>query len=560
MGSDQTCNDQSGITRSNLMKNTFATEIILPNEQERLAALRRYRILGTYAEKSFKNIAKLVAEIFKSSIAMISLVDGEDVYFGSNVGMHTVVGPRGESFCSLTVLKPEVNVIEDAMQDPIVANNPLVCGDFGLRFYAGAPLITHDGFLIGTVCLVDTQPRKFNEHDRAILEGMAGVVMEQIELRLQNLLDGEQQKLANSQLAEINAKLFASEQRFQTILDTMAEGVGVIDLEGHIIYANEMAQRILGLTHSEIRERTYDDPKWQNLRLDGSPLPDAEHPMAIMMRSRIPVIDYEIGVQPPDKELFYISINAAPLLDPQSGQLIGGIGTFMDVTNRRRVLQQKDEFINVASHELRTPVTSLKAAMQIMGRMKDNPNPVVLSKMIEQSNRSLLRLTSLITDLLDSSRISQGKLNLVKSRFSLSKLISNCCNLIRDSSKHEITVEGDSNIEIEADEQQIEQVLINLVSNAVKYAPDARVITIRIEPCVGEIKIGVEDHGPGIPADQLEHLFEQYYRVDYSGIQFSGLGLGLYISSEIVKKHSGKIGVTSILGKGTNFWFTLPKD
>ena len=560
MGSDQTCNDQSGITRSNLMKNTFATEIILPNEQERLAALRRYRILGTYAEKSFKNIAKLVAEIFKSSIAMISLVDGEDVYFGSNVGMDTVVGPRGESFCSLTVLQPEVNVIEDAMQDPIVANNPLVCGDFGLRFYAGAPLITHDGFLIGTVCLVDTQPRKFNEHDRAILEGMAGVVMEQIELRLQNLLDGEQQKLANSQLAEINAKLFASEQRFQTILDTMAEGVGVIDLEGHIIYANEMAQRILGLTHSEIRERTYDDPKWQNLRLDGSPLPDAEHPMAIMMRSRIPVIDYEIGVQPPDKELFYISINAAPLLDPQSGQLIGGIGTFMDVTNRRRVLQQKDEFINVASHELRTPVTSLKAAMQIMGRMKDNPNPVVLSKMIEQSNRSLLRLTSLITDLLDSSRISQGKLNLVKSRFSLSKLISNCCNLIRDSSKHEITVEGDSNIEIEADEQQIEQVLINLVSNAVKYAPDARVITIRIERCVGEIKIGVEDHGPGIPADQLEHLFEQYYRVDYSGIQFSGLGLGLYISSEIVKKHSGKIGVTSILGKGTNFWFTLPKD
>jgi PAS domain S-box-containing protein len=540
------------------MKNTFETEIIFPNEQERVEALRRYRILGTYAEKSFKNIAKLVAEIFKSSIAMITLVDDEQVYYGSNVGMDDSVGPRGESFCSLTVLQSGVKVIENALEDPVVAGNPLVCGDFGLRFYAGAPLITNDGYRIGTVCLVDNQPRRFNDHDKAILEGMANLVMEQIELRLQNLNIAEQQLNNNLQLAASNERLLASEQRFQTILDTMAEGVGIIDLSGQLIYANLMAQEILGLTLSEITGRTYDDPKWQNLRVDGSPLPDREHPMTIMMRTGMPVLDYEIGVQPPDKEKIYISINAAPLIDRETGLLTGGIGTFMDVTNRRKVLQQKDEFINVASHELRTPVTSLKAAMQIMDRMKDNPKPEVLSKMIDQSNRSLDKLTNLITDLLDSSRISQGKLNLVKSTVNLARLINNCCANIRQGGKFEILLEGDLDTEIFADEQQLEQVFVNLINNAVKYASASKFIHISIEKSADEVRIAVADQGPGIPPDQLKHLFEQYYRVDYSGIQISGLGLGLYISSEIIKKHGGKIGVESVPGTGATFWITLP--
>lgn len=540
------------------MKNTFAKEIILPNEQDRVRALKRYRLLGTYAEYSFKNIAKLVADVFNASIAMISLVDLEEVYFASNVGMDTVVGPREESFCSLTVLKPEVNVIEDALLDPIVSKNPLVCGAFGLRFYAGAPLITHDGFMIGTVCLVDTKPRKFVENDKVILEGMAKLVMEQIELRLQNLQDAEQQVIANKQLAASNEKLFASEQRFQTILDTMAEGVGIIDITGQLVYANVMAQHILGLTHSEIKDRTYDDPKWQNLRLDGSLLPDDEHPMAIMMRTGLPVLDHEIGVQPPDGELFYISINAAPLIDPQTGELTGGIGTFMDVTNRRRLLQQKDEFINVASHELRTPITSLKAAMQVMDRMKDNPKPETLSKMIDQSNRSLSRLSNLIQDLLDSNRISQGHLHLRKTSFNFSDLVNNCCPDIRSAGQHEIVLSGAFDTEIEADEQQIDQVLVNLLNNAVKYAPESKFIHIVAEQLENEFKVSVKDTGPGIHPDQLERLFERYYRVDYSGFQFSGLGLGLYISAEIIKKHGGRMGVESIVGSGTTFWFIIP--
>lgn len=540
------------------MINTFNTDIIPADEQQRLDALHRYRLLGTYAENSFKSIAKLVSEIFKTSIAMISLVDAEVVHFGSNVGMESSAGPRGESFCSLTILKPEVHVIENALKDSVVAGNPLVCSDFGLRFYAGAPLITHDGFIIGTVCLVDTQPRKFSLHDRAVLEGLATVVMEQIELRLENLQQSELQLEVNEQLLESNDKLFASEQQFQHILDTMAEGVGIIDQTGQMVYANKMAQQILGLTHSEIKDRTFDDPKWQNLRVDGSPLPSDEHPMAVMMRTGLPLFDQEIGVQPLDKERFFISINAAPITDKVSGKITGGIGTFMDVTGRRRILQQKDEFINVVSHELKTPVTSLKASMQILNRMKDNPKPEVFSKMLTQSNISLNRLSGLINDLLDSNRISLGQLQLKKTTFSIANLVNDCCSYMRTAGTHEIVLRGDVHLHVTADELQIDQVLVNLVNNAVKYAPNSKTIEVLIEQLEQEAKVSVKDKGPGIPADQIPCLFDRYYRADYSSMQFSGLGLGLYISSEIIKKHSGRIGVHSAPGKGSSFWFTLP--
>ncbi|GGC61651.1 hypothetical protein GCM10011387_14090 [Pedobacter quisquiliarum] len=540
------------------MENTFNQDIILSNEQQRLAALRRYKIFNTEAEKSFKNIARLVAEIFNVSISMISLVDDEEVSFQSNVGMETSIGPRGESFCSLTVLSPEVHVVENALVDPVVSRNPLVCGEFGLRFYAGAPLVTPDGFIIGTVCIVDTKPRVFSDHEKRILSGMAAVVMEQIELHLITLQNAERQQAVNDALSASIEKLASSEQHFQNILNTMAEGVGIIDATGKMTYANAMAQRILGLTHSEIKDRTFDDPRWQNLKIDGSALPDEEHPMAIMMRTRQPVFDYEIGVQPPDRERFYISINAAPIIDPETDMLVGGIGTFMDVTNRRRVLQQKDEFINVASHELKTPVTSLKASIQILQRMKDNPNPVIFDKMLSQAGKSLDKLNRLIVDLLNSNRISEGQLQLRKMRFNIGELVRDCCQHVRTAGTFDIVLEGDYDTIVEADEQQIDQVLVNFINNAMKYAPDSLEIKVVCERSAAALKVSVVDSGPGIPEKQIPHLFDRYYRADYSGFRFSGLGLGLYICAEIIKKHGGTIGVDSELGTGSAFWFTLP--
>ncbi len=351
--------------------------------------------------------------------------------------------------------------------------------------------------------------------------------------------------------------LRASEQRLHSILETMAEGVGVTDAVGQLVYANPMAQQILGLKESSIKERTFDDPQWQNLRIDGSPLPPDEHPMAIMMKTGKPVFDHEIAVQPPDRERFYISINAAPLFDTE-GQLSGGIGTFMDVTTRRMIAQGKDDFISIASHELKTPVTSLKASLQLLQRSSDRLSPETRSRLLEQSIKSLDKLNRLINDLLDTSRLEQGQIKIIKSTFSVHELFEDCSSNLTQTVRDKSAFTGDTHLMIDADSQQIGQVLINFITNADKYAPESEIEVNARKLDTGEIKISVKDSGPGIAEDQLKHLFDRYYRTDHSGQKFSGLGLGLYISSDIIKNHGGKIGIDSTVGQGSEFWFTIP--
>ncbi|MFD2146951.1 ATP-binding protein [Mucilaginibacter antarcticus] len=290
--------------------------------------------------------------------------------------------------------------------------------------------------------------------------------------------------------------------------------------------------------------------------MDGSPLPDDEHPMAITLSTGKPVYDYEIAIQPDNGERFYISVNAAPIRD-EEGVIIAGIGTFMDVTNRRKAIQQKDEFISVASHELRTPITSLKASLQLLDRMKDNPTKA-MPHLIEQSNKSLNKVSVLVADLLNATKLTEGQISLNKSRFFAKDLISECCHHIRFEGKYEIIASGDDLLTIEADKDKIDQVLDNLVNNAAKYAPASKQIFINYTGEGDIAKFSVTDHGPGIPAHKLPHLFDRYYRVDSGGHQYSGLGLGLYICSEIIKRHGGTIGVESNHGKGSTFWFTLP--
>ncbi len=356
---------------------------------------------------------------------------------------------------------------------------------------------------------------------------------------------------------ERTKELFNNQQQLSRILETMAEGVGITDAAGNLTYANPMAQRILGLKESEIKKRTYDDPKWQNLRVDGTPLPGSEHPMAVTLATGEPVYDFEIGVKPPDREVFYISINAAPVRD-EAGTIIAGIGTFMDVTQRRHTIQQKDEFISIASHELKTPVTSLKASLQLLERMKNNPLPAMLPRLIDQSVKSLNRINLLIDDLLSATRIKEGQLVLKKIAFNVSQLVDESCRNIHTDQHIDFVTTGDSTLQVMADADKIEQVLVNFINNAVKYAPDSNQIIINYTKLADAVKVYVTDHGPGIPPEKLPHLFERYYRVDKNGHQYSGLGLGLYICSEIIKKHGGHISADSTLGVGSTFWFTLP--
>ncbi|RZK82208.1 MAG: PAS domain S-box protein [Pedobacter sp.] len=245
----------------------------------------------------------------------------------------------------------------------------------------------------------------------------------------------------------------------------------------------------------------------------------------------------------------YFDINMEPL------RLLG---TLLDITEFKRLQQQKDDFISIASHELKTPITSLKASLQLLERLKDNPTASVIPRLIEQSSRSMKKISSLVEDLLNVSRMNEGQIELQKTTFTVSRLLNECCNHVRAEGDYQLTFDGDENLQVFADEHRIDQVVVNLVNNAVKYAPNSKEIVLHVAREHDMAKVSVIDFGSGISKDKLPHLFDRYYRADESGYQISGLGLGLYISADIITRHGGKIGVESELGKGSTFWFTLP--
>jgi len=181
-------------------------------------------------------------------------------------------------------------------------------------------------------------------------------------------------------------------------------------------------------------------------------------------------------------------------------------------------------------------------------------------KLIEQSTRSMGKISELVEDLLNVSRMNEGQIQLNKSAFIISEMLNSCCNHVRIEGKYDLVFEGEATLQIFADEHRIDQVIVNLVNNAVKYAPNSKTIHLVAEDLGAAVRIAVKDHGPGIAPEKVPHLFDRYYRADQTGIQVSGLGLGLYISADIIHRHGGTIGVDSVLGEGSSFWFILPKQ
>jgi len=236
-------------------------------------------------------------------------------------------------------------------------------------------------------------------------------------------------------------------------------------------------------------------------------------------------------------------------------------GILQDVTEAYQLQQRKDEFISVASHELKTPITSVSASMQILQRLvKTDASSEKVGLFVSKANKNLNKLIHLLDDLLNVTKIQQGQLGLNKTRFNLTELINDCCEHLHLNGEHQFVITGDKELMIYADYRRIDQVMINLISNAVKYSPQAKKVEITVSHGNDEATVAVRDFGIGINPEKLPHLFDRYYRVDALGHQFSGLGLGLYISSEIINRHNGKIGVNSNLGDGSEFWFNVPID
>ena len=226
----------------------------------------------------------------------------------------------------------------------------------------------------------------------------------------------------------------------------------------------------------------------------------------------------------------------------------------------KALMVKKDDFIGIAAHELKTPLTSIKAYLQFISRVKlENNDAHKIYPFISKANNQVNRLTDIIKDLLDVSRINENQLGLKLEQFTVRQAVLEASEELFNSVKtHELILEGDPDILIEADKFRIEQVLINLISNAIKYSPQGNKVIMEIKQEENMLKVSVTDFGIGIPKDNLQYVFHRYFRVEVTSQNYSGMGLGLYISKGIIERHRGKMGVISKEGEGSTFWFLIP--
>ncbi|MCR4305997.1 MAG: MEDS domain-containing protein [Candidatus Daviesbacteria bacterium] len=242
---------------------------------------------------------------------------------------------------------------------------------------------------------------------------------------------------------------------------------------------------------------------------------------------------------------------------------IGSIRIYsVDITERKKLEQQKDHFLGVATHELKTPVTSIKAYAQVLHQMFYEQGDIKSAEMLGKMEGQINRLIGLIKELLDVTRLQTGKLQFNKNKFDFNELVSEVAEEVgRISPRHQLIKDLARTKAVYGDRERLGQVISNFLTNAIRYSSQKDRIRIMTKGKNGQVSLSVQDFGIGIPKEKQQKIFKRFYQIENAVERTpTGLGLGLYISSEIIKRHSGAIQVESEVGKGSTFSFTIPVD
>jgi PAS domain S-box-containing protein len=258
-------------------------------------------------------------------------------------------------------------------------------------------------------------------------------------------------------------------------------------------------------------------------------------------------------------ELYYFNLIYKALYD-SNGNIYGVLAVGYDVTDIKKHDDQKDDFIKMASHELKTPVTTIKGYTQLLLNAYKNGKDEMLTNSLITIDKQIAKLTKLITDLLDVTKIETGRFILNKENFVVNDLIEDILEDMRTNSPgHKIVFNQSLPISAYADKDRISQVLLNLLTNAIKYSPNADTIIVETQTTPGQLIISVKDFGIGIADIERDKIFERFYRVEGRNEKtFPGFGIGLFIVREIISYHNGKVWVESEKNKGSTFYFSLP--
>lgn len=262
-----------------------------------------------------------------------------------------------------------------------------------------------------------------------------------------------------------------------------------------------------------------------------------------------------------DKKYRYHSGIAVPYKN-KKGQVTAWFGICTDIEDQKAAMTKKDEFISMASHELKTPVTTLKGFAQLLISIFQEEGNIQAAEYMQRMDKQINKLTSLIADLLDASKANAGMIDYKKDNFDLNDWLKEVAEQMQLGTKtHSISLQLNGTTMLHGDRDRLSQVLSNIIANAIKYSPNADNVIVSTAVTKNVVQIRVQDFGIGIPQGQQLKLFNRFFRAsEVKTNTFPGLGLGLYISNEIVKRHSGRLTFESKEGKGSTFCVELPKQ
>ena len=362
-----------------------------------------------------------------------------------------------------------------------------------------------------------------------------------------------------------------SKQQLEVILQNIADGISVQDAQGNVVYMNEAGARLCGYTSVEEFMRTPDFQtqrtttlqRYEILDEQGNPFPLTELPGSRALRGENhphAIVQYFDRVS---QHYRWSLIKAQPIFDEQGSenrQVQLAVTVFSDITEAYEDEKRKDEFIGMASHELKTPLTTIKGLTQLVHRRLEKQGATEFVPIVATIETQVNRVNRLVNDFLDISKIRAGRLDYTLEAIDLDELVHAIVDTAQlTSPTHTITVQGASHNHITGDRDRLEQVFFNLINNAVKYSPQAEQVDIHIATAQDTVTVSVQDYGVGIPQEHRSKIFDRFYSVnDDKNKAFPGLGMGLYISYEIVRRHGGDITVTSEEGQGSTFTVSLP--
>ena len=342
--------------------------------------------------------------------------------------------------------------------------------------------------------------------------------------------------------------LHAVTSRMEAMLDSMIEGLIVIDTRGRITLANRAAERLFSFSR---------------MMIGGTLLEVIRHHEIAALASRVnageDVVEHEVRLESPQRRVLQVS--AVALRDAAQAPA-GAVLVFHDVTQLRKLEGLRQDFVANVSHELRTPLSLIKSAAEtLIDGGKDDA--AALRRFLEIIDKNANRLTLLIDDLLLLAHLDSGRVELQLEPVAISVFVKETLDEFSAKAKARGTIleqEVPAGLVAQADPDRLRQVLANLIDNAIKYGAANGRVTVRGRPLAdGHVEVGVRDDGPGIPPEALARVFERFYRVDKArSREQGGTGLGLAIVKNVIQAHGGDVRVTSVLGAGTEFFFTLP--